>query len=168
MRLIQVTAIVAAFSIAVIAQQPDQTPEQIQQQKTLADQMPVAGAPAGFRTPLKTFETYFASIISATAAEFQCLTPHAMREWFGKETLTEASLQQMRASDALRDEKDHTLIEFRYVGTDPNKPKVTFGWRYTYKDNDGQRIAAIERQELTYVQTAAGWKIDLVNAEPTP
>jgi hypothetical protein len=115
--------------------------------------MPVAGAPVGFRTPLKTFETYFASIISATASEFQCLTPHAMKEWFGKETLTETSLQTMRASNELRDEKDHTLIEFRYVGTDPSMPKVTFGWRFTYKDNDGHRIEVLERQELTYVRT---------------
>lgn len=168
MRLFQIPVVVVAFSVAAIAQQPQQTPAQIQQQKTLADQMPVAAATAEFRTPLKTFETYYSLIVGVSASEFRCLTPNAMQKWFGKETLSEAGLAQMRADDVLRDETDHVLIEFRYLGTDPNKPKVTFGWRYNYKDNDGQRIEAVERQELTFVRTDTGWKIDLVNAEPTP
>jgi len=86
------------FLVAVcgFTQQPLQTAAQIQEQKAPADQLPIAGAPPSFLTLLKTFETYFSAFAKLDASEFACLTPNAIKEWFGTPTLSAEDLQRMR------------------------------------------------------------------------
>jgi hypothetical protein len=167
MRYLAILIGMVVLALRSFAQQPVQTPAQIQQQKTLADQMQITGAPSGFITPFKTFETYFNAFAKADASEFACLTANAIKEWFSTDALSSDDLQRIRLSRQIEDEKDFTLIEFRYAA-DPNKPRIKFGWSSSGKDNSGQRITQYNRQELTFVRTADGLKIDLVDGQPTP
>ena len=161
MRIFPTYLIVLSLAAISVAEQPKQTAEQIQLQKASADQMPVSSAPAEFRTPLKTFEAYYSSVIGGPASKFRCLTPLAMKEWFGVDSLADEVVQRLRADNLLRDEKDHVLVEMRFT-SNPTRPKILLRWSYNYKDPDGKRIPILEGQELTFVRTDLGWKIDLV------
>ena len=161
MRYINIFVSALLFATVSWAEQVPQTPAQIQQQKTLADQMPVSGAPAGFLTPLKTFETYFSALARLDATEFQCMTTHAIKALFNGNVLNDQDLQKIKAGQQGRDERDYTLIEFRYT-VDPDHPKIIFGYSFTYPEADGRRVKGFEREELTLVRTEVGWKIDLV------
>lgn len=155
----------AVSATPIIAQQTHQTVQQIQEQKKLADQATVEGAPDRFKTPLRTFEKYFGGICRLDASEFACLTRRAIKEWFGKEELTPSGLLSIAHGHQTRDERDHVLVEFRYA-SNAQRPKITFGYRYSFRFNDGERIVTVERERLTFVRTAEGWKIDAVESDP--
>jgi hypothetical protein len=143
-----------------LAQAPVQTPEEIQQQKNLANQSVIAGAAEEFKTPLKTAEKYYNGIVAQDASEFTCLTQHAIMEWLEIETLTPAHLQRMRDGEAALDKKDFSLVEFRYTA-DEERPKIVIGYRYNFLNN-GARLTRTERERFTMKRTPEGWKIDLM------
>ena len=153
-------------SACIYAQQSQQSAVQILQQKALADQMPIATAPAEFRTPLKTFETYFAGTLARDASEYRSWTANALKALFDEEILNEASLAAIRSGRQELDERDYSLFEFRY-SHDVNRPMITIGYSYTYKAASGLRVQTGARERLSFIRTGGGWKIDLMETNPT-
>lgn len=136
----------------------EQTAEQIQEQKNLAGQMAIQGAPEEFRTPLKTFESFFGGIVRGDASEFRSLTTGAIMALFGHD-LSDADRQRLREHDLARDGKDYVLIEFRFTA-DADRPKILFAYRYNYLNRRGERIPTTEKHLLVLTRTDDGWKID--------
>ncbi len=153
------------FANIAFAQQTPQTAAQIQQQKDLANQSPIAGSQLDFRTALNTFESYYAGIVAGNATEFRCLTAHALKETYDSDGFTEAEKLRIQTERVARDEKDFLLVEFRFKA-DADHPEIIFSYRYNYKDDDGQRITTVEREKLVLTRTADGWKIDSLESGP--
>jgi len=149
-----------------LAFDPPQTPEQIQQQKNLAAQQVIENVPADFRTPLATFEKFYAGLVSGDASEFEAMTQKAIEGWLGEPVeLTPEGLQRMRDGAAERDERDHFLGEFVFKA-DAERPEITFGYRYNFKGSEGERITTVDRMRVVFVQTPQGWKIDEIEDDP--
>ncbi len=162
-------AILILTMIATIAaaQQAAQTPEQIQQQKNAANQAVIAGVADDSKSPLKLFEAYYSGLIACDSTQFRCLTQQAIKDWLEVDALTAADLKRMSDGQKSLDKKDFVLVEFSYKA-DANRPEIVFGYRYNYKDGDGQRITTVEREKLILTRTADGWKIDALDSDPAP
>jgi hypothetical protein len=160
-------ALIGSFLLvaSLLGNEAPQSLADIQEQKALADRTPINGASPEFVTPLKTFETYFSALARLDASEFDCLTSHAIKLLFEVDFLSAAELDNIRAGQQARDEKEYSLVEFRYTA-DATRPKVTFGYTYNYPDARGGRSTKRERERITFVQTVNGWKIDSVEYEP--
>ena len=165
MKTLNLILALAVSAQMLFAQQPVQTPEQIHQQKDLANQAVIAGVADQFKTPLRTFETYFGGITRLDASNYLCVTSNGIKAIFEADTLTPDDLTSIRTGHQERDEKEHVLVEFRYTA-DQNRPQIIFGYRYNYRDKDGQRITTTEREKLTLTRTPEGWKIDAIESEP--
>lgn len=145
---------------------PPQTPEQIQQQKNLAAQPVIDDVAPDFRTPLAVFEKFYAGLVAGDASEFEAMTQKAIEEWLERPgELTEEGLQNIRAGNAADDERDHFLGEFVFKAH-PDRPEITFGYRYNFKGPEGERITTVDRMRVVFIQTPQGWKIDEIEDDP--
>ena len=144
---------------------PPQTSEQIQQQKTLANLQVLEDADPDFRTPLTVFEKFYGGLVAGDASEFSYLMDHLIEEVLGPGELTPEGIQRMRDGQAERDERDHFLGEFVFKAH-PERPEITFGYRYNFKGPEGERITTVDRMRIVFIQTPQGWKIDEIEDDP--
>ena len=148
-----------------LAFDPPQTPGQIQQQKNLAAQQVIENVPDDFRTPLATFEKFYSGLVAGDASQYDCLTVKLIEEALGTDELTEERRQRISEGRAERDERDHFLGEFVFKAH-PDRPEITFGYRYNFKGSEGERITTVDRMRVVFVQTPQGWKIDEIEDDP--
>lgn len=145
---------------------PPQTPEGIQQQKSLANQQVVENVPSDFRTPLAVFEKFYAGLVAGDASEFAAMTQKSIEEWLGRPgELTPEGIQNIRDGRTERDERDHFLGEFVFKAH-PDRPEITFGYRYNFKGAEGERVKTVNRMRLVLIRTPQGWKIDEIEDDP--
>jgi hypothetical protein len=144
---------------------PPQTPEEVQQQKNRAHQQIVENVPSAFRTPLAVFEKFYAGLVAGDASEYSCFTSKLIEEIFESGELTPESLQRLRNGRTDREERDHFLGEFVFKAH-PDRPEITFGYRYTFKGAENKRIMIVDRMRLMLIQTPQGWKIDEIEDDP--
>lgn len=145
---------------------PPQTPEGIQQQKSLANQQVVENVPSDFRTPLAVFEKFYAGLVAGDASDYSYLTDKAIEERLGPGELTTEELQRIRNGRAERDQRDHFLGEFVFKAH-PDRPEITFGYRYNFKGAGGERVTTVDRMRLVLIRTPQGWKIDEIEDDPS-
>ena len=155
------TVIVFTGSTLLLAADSPQTPAQLQQAMQKADEMPLASAPLGFRTPRETFQTYWEAVKRVDASEYQCLTANCLEQIFPSAPLTPLTAQDKVRIAAARQsltERSHQLVKFNYF-TDPLKPKIEFIFSLE-RTIDGQITPFLFIGKLLLIRTTDGWKID--------
>ena len=157
---------VIALGVCLIAADPPQTPAQMEAEMQRADEMPIATAPVEYRTPRKTFQTYWDAVKRIDSSEFACLTQACITQMLQKdEPLTPERLQRMSAGRSQMMERNHQLVSFKYVG-DAQKPKIEFVFSED-RTVAGQVYHFKFLERVSLIRTTDGWKIDSSDQEET-
>ena len=159
MRIFFILLTIVALGVFLLAADPPQTPAQIEAEMQRADEMPIATAPVGYRTPRKAFETYWDAIKRMDGSRFQSMTSVCMTRIFGTDqALTADQLARIAAGHQRLMERNYQLLRFTYT-SDPQKPAIVI--TYSYETTvDGQNVLNREVERITFARTDQGWKVD--------
>jgi hypothetical protein len=146
-------ASVLAAYVSAIAEQQD--PAEMQAQMHAADQQLSHADAIDYKTPLKTFNKYFASLQSFDfKAHLDCFTDNGKSAQLDGESPTDAVLNQRAALAAQENYSDTRLDSFLFH-TDSIRPQIT-----VIISALKNQTRSSEKVTLTLIDTSKGWKID--------
>ena len=147
-----------AFCTHSMAQQ---TAQQIQDQMNAADAPQSAANTVTYKTPLKTYQAYYSKWTTGSAkALFDCYTSALQQnELDGNPYPTDDQFNQI-GNQILQDGYSNFQVTYFIFASDPQRPTVTV----TITSTDSQHQLRKEQLVMTMLDTAAGWKIDVLTA----
>jgi hypothetical protein len=159
-RQLSISAFILAIAASALAQQQD--PADMQRQMAAADARVSASsnADASYRTPLKSFQTFFAAFQAVSpSVMFQSLTSHGQQDFFGTtQQPAQAEFDALAADINARSTANFVLQSFRY-SDNATSPKIVITYSCT-ATVDGQSVPFKEEVRILLSDTTEGWKID--------
>lgn len=134
-----------------------QNPDDMQNQMNSADQPQSAGTTTLYKTPLKTYQIYYAAFTGGHSKNSaDCYTSAFRQKEFDGATPADQDYLNIDSKIAQLGNSNFQLLSFVFT-PDSKKPKITF----LYSSSRGQ-VTMKEQMVLTMVDTAFGWKIDAI------
>jgi hypothetical protein len=155
-----VSLISGLMAIALPEITPKQTAGEMQEQKDIANQASLQGAPEDTKTPLKLFESYFAGVARIDASEFNYFTKNGIAKFFDDPAELTAE-DRKKISDGSKEigERGHSLLKFWYHA-DAEKPSIVFGYSYLQNGKTAVPVTRYQEVKLDLIKTEQGWRID--------